>query len=80
MFSKRFLPLVVSLGLVGLTGCAGQGEEASLELEQIVQGLAIDQVTPTRIVKGLDIPIAGEPEQLITDGRDVTSVALLGSG
>jgi Na+-transporting NADH:ubiquinone oxidoreductase subunit A len=34
---------------------------------------------PIRIVKGLDIPIAGEPEQVVTDGREAASVALLGS-
>jgi Na+-transporting NADH:ubiquinone oxidoreductase subunit A len=34
---------------------------------------------PIRIVKGLDIPIAGAPEQVITDGARVTSVALLGN-
>ncbi len=39
----------------------------------------VDAVTPIRIEKGLDIPIAGEPEQMIADGGDVTSVALLGS-
>jgi len=38
----------------------------------------VDPVTPTRIEKGLDIPIAGEPEQAITNGSDVASVALLG--
>ena len=31
-----------------------------------------------KIKKGLDIPIAGEPEQVIHDGPAVTSVALLG--
>jgi Na+-transporting NADH:ubiquinone oxidoreductase subunit A len=40
---------------------------------------SVGPVTPTRVKKGLEIPIAGEPEQVITDGRDVTSVALLGS-
>lgn len=34
---------------------------------------------PIRIVKGLDIPIAGEPEQIISIGADVNSVALLGA-
>ncbi len=31
-----------------------------------------------KIRKGLDLPLAGSPEQRITDGGDVTSVALLG--
>ena len=31
-----------------------------------------------KIKKGLDIPIAGEPEQVIHDGPAVISVALLG--
>ena len=31
-----------------------------------------------RIVEGLDIPIGGAPEQTISPGPDVTSVALLG--
>ena len=31
-----------------------------------------------KIKKGLDIPMAGSPEQRIDDGADVTSVALLG--
>ncbi len=38
----------------------------------------VDPATPIRIQKGLEIPISGEPEQVITDGADVTSVALLG--
>ncbi len=33
---------------------------------------------PIRIVEGLDIPIAGEPEQVVTDGHPVAKVALLG--
>ncbi len=33
---------------------------------------------PIRIVKGLDLPIAGAPEQVIEDGPAVSSVALLG--
>ena len=35
-------------------------------------------VRPIRIVKGLDIPIRGEPEQVISDGGEVGAVALLG--
>ena len=35
-------------------------------------------VRPIRIVKGLDIPIAGEPEQVISGGGNVRAVALLG--
>ena len=31
-----------------------------------------------KIRKGLDIPLAGSPEQRITEGGNVTSVALLG--
>jgi len=31
-----------------------------------------------RIRKGLDLPLAGEPEQVIADGADVASVAVLG--
>ncbi len=34
---------------------------------------------PIRIVEGLDIPIAGEAEQIISNGADVNSVALLGA-
>ncbi|QDS99017.1 Na(+)-translocating NADH-quinone reductase subunit A [Adhaeretor mobilis] len=34
--------------------------------------------TVTRIEKGLDLPIAGEPEQTISDGPTITQVALLG--
>ncbi len=34
---------------------------------------------PIRIVKGLDLPLAGAPEQLITDGAAVSSVALIGA-
>ena len=37
------------------------------------------EAPPIRIVKGLDIPIAGEPEQIVSGGADVKSVALLGS-
>ena len=33
---------------------------------------------PIRIVEGLDIPIGGAPEQSISEGPEVTSVALLG--
>jgi hypothetical protein len=33
---------------------------------------------PIRIVKGLDIPIAGAPEQIIGDGAEVHSVGLVG--
>lgn len=33
---------------------------------------------PIRIIKGLDIPIGGEPEQNITSGAEVRSVALIG--
>ncbi len=36
------------------------------------------ETTPIRIVKGLDIPLAGAPDQVITDGAQVRSVALLG--
>ncbi len=39
---------------------------------------SVDPVTLVTVEKGLDIPIAGEPEQVITDGGHVTSVALLG--
>lgn len=35
-------------------------------------------VRPIRIIKGLDIPIAGEPEQVVTDARPTSTVALLG--
>jgi Na+-transporting NADH:ubiquinone oxidoreductase subunit A len=35
-------------------------------------------VMPTRIVKGLDIPIAGAPEHALSDAAEVRSVALLG--
>ena len=35
-------------------------------------------VRPIRIVKGLDIPIRGEPEQVTSDGGKVGAVALLG--
>jgi Na+-transporting NADH:ubiquinone oxidoreductase subunit A len=35
-------------------------------------------VTSIRIVKGLDIPIRGEPQQVISDGGKVGAVALLG--
>ncbi len=36
-------------------------------------------MTPIRIVKGLDIPIAGAPEQhIVTEAADVKSVALIG--
>ena len=31
-----------------------------------------------RIKKGLDLPISGQPEQVIDDGRAVRSVAVLG--
>ncbi len=34
---------------------------------------------PIRIVKGLDVPIAGVPEQVISDGADVSTVAVLGA-
>jgi Na+-transporting NADH:ubiquinone oxidoreductase subunit A len=34
---------------------------------------------PIRIVKGLDIPIAGAPEQIISDGAEVRSVGLVGN-
>lgn len=34
---------------------------------------------PIRIVRGLDIPTAGEPEQIVADGASVKSVALLGA-
>jgi Na+-transporting NADH:ubiquinone oxidoreductase subunit A len=33
---------------------------------------------PIRIVKGLDVPISGAPEQIISDGPEIKSVALLG--
>lgn len=42
------------------------------------QERAVFTALPIRIVKGLDIPIAGEPEQIISAGADVKSVALLG--
>ncbi|NIR29764.1 MAG: Na(+)-translocating NADH-quinone reductase subunit A [Gammaproteobacteria bacterium] len=35
-------------------------------------------MTLIRIKKGLDLPIAGEPEQVIDEGPSITSVALLG--
>ena len=34
-------------------------------------------MTPMRIIKGLDVPITGAPEQIITDGAAVSSVALI---
>ncbi len=34
---------------------------------------------PIRIVKGLDVPISGAPEQAVTDGRKVSSVAVVGT-
>ncbi len=34
---------------------------------------------PIRIIQGLDIPIDGVPEQAISGGPGVSSVALLGS-
>jgi Na+-transporting NADH:ubiquinone oxidoreductase subunit A len=37
-----------------------------------------DPMTPIRIVKGLDVPIAGVPDPTIGDGAPVSSVALLG--
>lgn len=43
--------------------------------ERFVQA---DRAVPIRIVEGLDIPIAGAPAQEISDGPEVTSVALLG--
>ena len=39
---------------------------------------ATDATTPIRIVRGLDIPIDGEPDQTVTDGPAVRSVALVG--
>ncbi len=36
-------------------------------------------MTPIRIVKGLDVPITGAPEQEITDGAQVSSVAVIGT-
>ena len=36
-------------------------------------------MAPIRIVKGLDVPIAGAPDQVITDGADVASVAVVGA-
>lgn len=36
-------------------------------------------MTPIRIVKGLDVPIAGTPDLAITDAADVSSVAILGT-
>ncbi len=36
-------------------------------------------MTPIRIVKGLDVPIAGAPEQTISDGPEVSTVALVGA-
>lgn len=38
----------------------------------------IGRSKPIRIVEGLDLPIEGEPEQTITQGPQVTSVALVG--
>ena len=40
--------------------------------------IARNPMMPIRIVKGLDIPIAGAPEPTIADGARVSSVALLG--
>ena len=34
---------------------------------------------PIRIVKGLNIPLAGTPEQAVAEAKPVRSVALLGS-
>ena len=34
---------------------------------------------PIRIVRGLDVPLEGEPEQVLTDASTVRSVALIGS-
>lgn len=34
---------------------------------------------PIRIVKGLDVPIAGAPEQVITEGAEVVGVAVIGA-
>jgi Na+-transporting NADH:ubiquinone oxidoreductase subunit A len=36
-------------------------------------------MSPIRIVKGLDVPIAGAPKQVITDGARVGRVALIGA-
>lgn len=44
----------------------------------IAQGTKTATASPIRIVKGLDIPIGGEPEQNITSGAEVRSVALIG--
>lgn len=36
-------------------------------------------MVPIRIVKGLDVPIAGAPVQAISDGAEISNVALLGA-
>ncbi len=36
-------------------------------------------MSPIRIVKGLDAPIAGASEQMISDGAPVSAVAVFGS-
>lgn len=51
------------------------------ENSQITDARRTDLATklPIRIVKGLDVPIAGEPEQDITKPAGINSVALLGA-
>ena len=36
-------------------------------------------MTPIRIVKGLDVPIAGEPDQAVSDGAEVSRIAVVGA-
>ena len=47
-------------------------------LSRKAKGPATDGTAPIRIVQGLDIPMEGEPEQTVTDGPAVRSVALVG--
>ncbi len=44
-----------------------------------MKGISDQSLRRYKIKKGLDIPITGEPEQVIHDGPPVTSVALLGA-